>query len=78
MIMDQVLNNKGETMKKENKHKCSLPDGAKYLNCGPALDNCEEDDDGELYIDNGEYASQVNFCPICGYEAKVKIIKEKV
>jgi hypothetical protein len=50
------------------KHECSgdLPD-AVY---GPAIYMCEEDDEGKLWVTNGEYASQVNYCPYCGYEAK--------
>lgn len=51
-------------------HKCSgtLPEGAH----GGAILYCEENEDGELWVDNIEYASQVGWCPYCGYEAQVK------
>lgn len=41
-----------------------------------AISYCYEDTDGKLWITNEEYASQVNFCPYCGYTAKVEV-KEK-
>jgi hypothetical protein len=40
---------------------------------GAAIDYCFLDIDGCLFVQNGEYGSQVNFCPVCGYEAKMKI-----
>jgi hypothetical protein len=40
---------------------------------GVAFHNCIEDDNGRLWIQNGEYASQVNYCPICGYKAPTQI-----
>ena len=49
-------------------HECHSAD---YLN---AIDHCYEFDDGTLEASNDEGGSnQVNFCPFCGYEAKVKI-----
>lgn len=50
-------------------HKCEgwLP----RCGCGPAIDECVEREDGSLWIDNGEYGSQVAFCPCCGFKAKV-------
>ena len=38
---------------------------------GPAIERCEEREDGSLWVDNLEYGSRVNFCPFCGYKAKV-------
>jgi Protein of unknown function (DUF551) len=38
-----------------------------------AVTECAEDKAGTLWVSNGEYDSQVNFCPFCGYEAKVKV-----
>lgn len=51
-----------------DKHRCDtgLP-GDLY---GSAIDRCVERDDGTLWVDNEEYASQVNFCPYCGYKAR--------
>ena len=37
---------------------------------GPAIDVCIENDNGQLWVSNDEYASQVNYCPYCGYKAK--------
>ena len=39
---------------------------------GIAINRCEENDKGELWVDNTEYGNRVNFCPFCGYEAKRK------
>lgn len=38
---------------------------------GAAFSRVLEREDGTLWIDNGEYQSQVSFCPVCGYKAKV-------
>jgi hypothetical protein len=43
---------------------------------GIAFDRVEEDEDGRLWIDNGEYVSQVNYCPMTGRPARVKIGEE--
>jgi hypothetical protein len=53
------------------KHKCegTLPDGA----YGEAINSCSEDKDDKLWIDNGEYSSQVNYCPYCGYKSKKQV-----
>ena len=40
---------------------------------GGAIYDVYEREDGTLWVDNGEYSSQVNFCPLDGYEAKVKV-----
>lgn len=52
----------------EESHECKgrLPHGG----YGEALDECYEDEDNKLWVSNGEYASQVNYCPYCGYKAK--------
>ena len=41
---------------------------------GPAVEGCEERDDGSLWAGNGEYGSRVNFCPFCGYKAKNPVV----
>jgi len=55
----------------KGRHVCSggLP-GAMY---GGALDNCSEDEEGRLWVDNGEYCNQVNYCPYCGFRAPVQV-----
>lgn len=40
---------------------------------GRAITSTYERNDGTLWVSNEEYASQVNYCPITGYEAKTKI-----
>jgi hypothetical protein len=52
-------------------HLCvpNSPDGA----YGPAIDECNEDDEGRFWVGNGEYESQVNYCPVCGMKAPRQI-----
>lgn len=42
------------------RHVCPAPWG------GSAISQCYEKD-GELWVDNGEYAARVNYCPCCGF-----------
>lgn len=62
-----------EYFKEKGMHHCekNLP----YAGYGAALDECYECVDDRLVVGNGEYTSQVNFCPICGYKAKRQIIE---
>lgn len=57
-------------------HKCEygLPSDAH----GGAIDTCEENDDGEFWVSNGEYASQVDYCPFCGIKAPTHVHVVKV
>ncbi len=57
-----------------SRHYCEIP--AIYHLYGPAIDDCFEDRQGQLFVSNGEYGCQINFCPMCGYEAKVKVLNE--
>lgn len=54
------------------KHECNFhnPEEDVY---GEAITYCTENKKGELWVGNGEYGSQVNFCPECGYKAKIQI-----
>lgn len=54
-------------------HNCKLPKEAKVHSWGAAVTTCYENNNGVLFVDNDEYQNQVNFCPFCGYEAKIKI-----
>lgn len=49
------------------RHQCEyqLPRG----NYGDAIDGCFEDSRGRLWVGNAEYASQVAYCPFCGYKS---------
>ena len=51
-------------------HECNMMMHRSYQ-AGPAITSCYEDDDGTLWAGNVEYETQVNFCPRCGYKAKV-------
>ena len=53
-------------------HRCIADlDLMKHLHgmYGCAIERCQENAAGELWCDNDEYATRVNFCPFCGYEA---------
>lgn len=67
-------------------HKCSAPwspeldEDAEYEfewesrdNYGHAVFYCIGRDDGTLWVDNGEYANIVNYCPFCGQPATKRI-----
>ncbi len=58
-------------------HYCTPPPG-KYPggmngkgSHGSAFSECLELENGEMWITNDEYDSQVNFCPVCGVKARV-------
>jgi len=40
---------------------------------GAAITACHEDEDGALWCGNDEYGTRVNFCPFCGYKARLQI-----
>ena len=50
-----------------NRHFCHVRTDS--TEAGPAIDYCWEDKEGCLWAGNGEYESQVNFCPSCGAKA---------
>jgi len=41
---------------------------------GQAILNCREED-GQFWVENGEYSSQVNYCPFCGAKAPEQVIE---
>jgi len=43
---------------------------------GGAMSEVIFTDNGEIWISNGEYASQVNYCPITGKKADIQITVE--
>ena len=53
-------------------HRCEF--NTPSDNYGPAITECWEEDD-ELWVGNGEYYSQVNFCPFCGYKVSKSIYR---
>ena len=73
-----------DKQKAKGLHYCELLNG-KNGGYGSAVDYCYEPEGikqfeaqdkqlrGELWVSNSEYESQVNFCPVCGQEAKIKI-----
>jgi hypothetical protein len=57
-------------MSAEKHDHTEYTEGACY---GSAVTTCWEDEDGIMWVGNGEYANKVNFCPFCGHESAVKI-----
>lgn len=64
-------NNAEEWIKQESGelHCCEV--NTKNSDYGAAITACSETLSGELWAGNGEYSSQVSFCPYCGFKAKV-------
>ena len=58
-----------------DRHICNFnsPNGG----YGTAIDECYECEDGTFWVSNGEYSSQVNYCPVCGEEAPKRVGDEK-
>lgn len=60
-------------------HNCEpswVKDESNSSGYGLAVDYCQENEHGELWVGNGEYASRVNFCPFCGYKAPLQVKEE--
>jgi hypothetical protein len=43
---------------------------------GYAVDTCWEEENGALWVSGDELNNQVNYCPFCGYRAKIQLKKE--
>ena len=41
---------------------------------GVAITYCAEDEDGSFWAGNGEYESQVDYCPYCGTKAPLQTL----
>jgi len=65
-------------MNENSEHSCEMPKTSEIEIAGPSIHYCKEyfNDKGKLFAGNGEYESQVNFCPICGFKAPIQIEKE--
>ena len=60
----------------EKRHMCDLDYSISLVERDGGevhIHECDEGEDGRLWAGNLVRWSQVNFCPICGYEAKVKV-----
>lgn len=59
------------TRDNNDRHECNLdsPEDA----YGAAVEACYEREDGTFWVSNGEYSSQVNYCPVCGAKAPKQI-----
>jgi regulator of replication initiation timing len=55
----------------QEQHNCTLDSLSDVY--GIAMDICYEKDDGTFWVSNGEYASQVNYCPVCGAKAPKQV-----
>ena len=51
------------------KHYCEANEVMEVGEFGAAITACFEYKDGQLWVDNGEYANVVNYCPFCGYKS---------
>jgi len=70
-------------MKTDELHTCEFTfegdeqeiegDEQEILFHGPAARTCYTLENGKMYIDNDEYISRVNYCPICGLKADKQI-----
>ena len=56
-------------------HQCEL--NSPYQAYGVAIEDVYEDDEGRFWAGNGEYGSQVNYCPVCGTKAPKQIEGDK-
>jgi len=63
-------NGRGINSGPQERHRCELH--SESGGHGEAVDVCLEDEDGKLWVENGEYASVVYFCPVCGYASRAK------
>lgn len=56
-------------------HACPIAVDPDWSGYGKAINTDEivEQPDGSLWAGNDEYGTRVNFCPFCGYKAKVPI-----
>jgi hypothetical protein len=57
-------------------HYCDPPVGYSIQRDRPymeAFDQVYVQEDGSVWIGNGEYVSQVNFCPWCGKKAEKQL-----
>ena len=72
--MPHILENMND--KETSQHECN---GDNYPECmyGPAIGWCIEYPAGEFWVSNGEYASQVNYCPYCGTKAPIQVESNK-
>ena len=59
----------------QEQHNCTLDSLSDVY--GIAMDICYEKDDGTFWVSNGEYASQVNYCPVCGAKAPKQVEQPK-
>jgi len=51
-----------------NRHKCEAD--YNYRVYGRAIITCYEHSDGRFFVSNYEYASEVDYCPMCGEKSK--------
>ena len=46
-----------------------VDDDRRHGPCGPAVEQILQDAEGRWWAGNGEYQTQVNYCPFCGRAA---------
>jgi hypothetical protein len=72
--IENIKKQKAEVYKElmKNLHDCHHP-YFPFDAHGHAVEYCLESIEGELWVDNGEYSTRVNYCPFCGYKAKKQV-----
>jgi hypothetical protein len=59
-------------------HLCKIANyDLEIIDHGKAVAYCDEEESGKLFASNDEYGNQVNYCPFCGYKAKIQVSYEK-
>jgi hypothetical protein len=71
-FIDSAINNWYEAGSVSRMKDCRQ---APFALNGALIERIVEKWDGTLWACTDELATQINYCPICGYEAKVKIGK---
>ena len=72
MTLDEIRGEKKALHHCERIERVSLELG-ECGSWGAAITECAESNEGRLIVSDGEAWNAVNFCPFCGFEAKVKL-----
>lgn len=65
----------GAREKMSELHNCT-PEGSDTFprkDNGHAISFCLSDREGRLWVSGGSYTTQVNYCPFCGFKARVQV-----
>jgi len=75
----KAIKKKIEKMENEKLHECSVVGSQVEWGYTASMIRCFERENGSLCVVNWGYVSRVNYCPFCGYKAKMQMkLKEGV